>query len=35
MEKIRKVTVHAGHNPFGKIVCGASDLLDESKEERK
>ncbi len=34
MEKIRKVTVHAGHNPSGKIACGASDLLDESTEAR-
>lgn len=35
MEKIRKVTVHDGHNPSGKIVCEASGFLDESKEERK
>ena len=34
MEKIRKVTVHAGHNPSGKIACGASDLLDESTQAR-
>ncbi len=34
MKKIRKVTVHAGHNPSGKIACGASDLLDESTEAR-
>ena len=34
MKKIKKVTVHAGHNPSGKIACGASDLLDESKEGR-
>ena len=34
MEKIRKVTVHAGHNPPGKIACGASDLLDESTQAR-
>lgn len=27
--------IHAGHNPAGKIACGASDLLDESKEDRK
>ena len=25
----------AGHNPSGKIACGASDLLDESTEARK
>ncbi len=30
-----KINVHAGHNPSGKIACGASDLLDESKENRK
>lgn len=34
MKKITKVTVHAGHNPSGKIACGASDLLDESTEAR-
>lgn len=34
MKKIKKVTVHAGHNPSGKIACGASDLLDESTEAR-
>ena len=34
MKKIRKVTFHAGHNPSGKIACGASDLLDESTEAR-
>ncbi len=34
MTKIKKVTVHAGHNPSGKIACGASDLLDESTEAR-
>ena len=26
--------VHAGHNPAGKIACGASGLLDESRENR-
>lgn len=25
----------AGHNPSGKIACGASDLLDESTEARR
>lgn len=30
-----KLNVHAGHNPAGKIACGASDLLDESTEARK
>ena len=34
MKTIKKVTVHAGHNPSGKIACGASDLLDESTEAR-
>ena len=31
---IKKVTIHAGHNPSGKIACGASDYLDESTEAR-
>ena len=26
--------VHAGHNPAGKVACGAVGLLDESKENR-
>lgn len=26
--------VHAGHNPAGKIACGAPGLLDESRENR-
>lgn len=34
MKKIKKVTVHAGHNPSGKIACGAKGILDESKEAR-
>ncbi len=34
MGKITKVTVHAGHNKNGKIACGASDYIDESKEAR-
>lgn len=28
------VNVHAGHNPAGRIACGAVGLLDESKENR-
>ena len=28
------ITIHAGHNPKGKIACGASDYLDESTEAR-
>lgn len=34
MSKIKAVTIHAGHNPKGKIACGASDYLDESTEAR-
>ena len=33
MKKIKKVTVHGGHNPSGKIACGESDLLDESRRQ--
>lgn len=32
MKKIKKVTVHAGHNPSNKAACGAKGILDESKE---
>lgn len=32
---IKKVNVHGGHNPSGKVACGAKGLLDESKEDRK
>lgn len=28
------ITIHAGHNKNGKIACGASDYIDESKEAR-
>ena len=31
---MKKITLHAGHNPKGKIACGASDYLDESTEAR-
>ena len=34
MSKIKAVTIHAGHNPKGKIACGASDYIDESTEAR-
>ena len=34
MSKIKAVTVHGGHNPQGKIACGASDYIDESREDR-
>ena len=31
---MRTITIHAGHNKSGKVACGASDYLDESKEAR-
>lgn len=31
---MKTITLHAGHNKNGKIACGASDYLDESKEAR-
>lgn len=34
MNKIKKVTVHAGHNPSGRVAAGAVGLIDESKENR-
>lgn len=30
-----RINVHAGHNPAGKIACGAVGLLNESIENRK
>lgn len=30
-----KINVHAGHNPDGKIACGAVGLINESTEARK
>lgn len=30
-----KINVHAGHNPDGKIACGAVGLIRESTEARK
>lgn len=27
--------VHGGHNPSGKVACGATGFLDESKEDRR
>lgn len=30
-----KINVHAGHNPDGKIACGAVGLIQESTEARK
>ena len=32
--KIMKINVHAGHNPDGKIACGAVGLIKESTEAR-
>ena len=34
MAKIKKVTIHAGHNPDGKTACGATGLIKESTEAR-
>ncbi len=34
MNQIKKVTVHGGHNPAGRIACGAVGLIDESREDR-
>ena len=30
-----RINVHAGHNPDGKIACGAVGLIKESTEARK
>ena len=30
-----KINVHGGHNPDGKIACGACGILKESTEDRK
>ncbi len=30
-----KINVHAGHNPAGKVACGAVGLINESTEARK
>lgn len=30
-----KINVHAGHNPDGKVACGAVGLIKESTEARK
>ena len=29
-----RINIHAGHNPKGKVACGAVGLLDESTENR-
>ena len=30
-----KINVHAGHNPAGKVACGAVGLINESTEARR
>ena len=30
-----RINVHAGHNPAGKVACGAVGLINESAENRK
>lgn len=34
MSMKKAITIHAGHNKQGKVACGASDYIDESKEAR-
>ena len=29
-----RINVHAGHNPAGKVACGAVGLINESKSKR-
>ena len=29
-----RINVHAGHNPAGKVACGAVGLINESTENR-
>ena len=29
-----RINIHAGHNPKGKVACGAVGLIDESTENR-
>ena len=29
-----RINVHAGHNPAGKVACGAVGLINESTEAR-
>ena len=33
-ENVMKINVHAGHNPDGKVACGAVGLIKESTEAR-
>lgn len=28
------INIHGGHNPKGKVACGAVGLLDESEQDR-
>ena len=30
-----RINVHAGHNPAGKVACGAVGLINESTENRR
>ena len=30
-----RINVHAGHNPAGKVACGAAGILNESTENRR
>ena len=30
-----RINVHAGHNPAGKVACGAVGLIQESVEDRR
>ncbi|MGL5715724.1 MAG: N-acetylmuramoyl-L-alanine amidase [Paraclostridium sp.] len=34
-KKNMKINIHAGHNPDGKVACGAVGLIKESTENRK
>ena len=34
-EGIMRINVHAGHNPAGKVACGAVGLINESTENRR
>ena len=35
MRKIMRINVHAGHNPAGKVACGAVGIINESTENRR
>jgi len=34
-KRIMRINVHAGHNPAGKVACGAVGLINESIENRR